>query len=888
MFPSRHRGLTRQRSNVKTGTVIELDGEWDFREDPNGEGEEGGWWRRWPGGSRSINVPYCWQANFPELRAYSGTAWYHKVFDIPASWAGRRVLIHFGAVDYYCDLWVNGAHVGGHEGGYLPFFFDITDRARFGSENEATLRVLDADPRAELDKVNFYEIPHGKQSWYSAVSGIWQSVWLESTSDIFVEDVFIDPDASTGEVRVRLCLNARLQEGAAVEAEVESQDGEVLAHEKTEVPKGSRVALMSLKVKEPALWEIENPYLYKLMLRLFSRDEVADEQVVNFGFRSVEAAGGQIWLNGRPIYIRGALDQDFYPFTIYTPPEESWIRRKILASKELNLNLLRVHVKVADPRLLDWADRLGILIWEEVPHWERSTNSSKLRAEDTLIGMVLRDYNHPSVVIWGIANEGWGLNLQEEGDRGWLKSMYDAAKSLDRTRLVVDNSACSGNFHVKTDMLDYHVYSSIPDHSEPFERFCRRLSESPDFAWGEDSEPRGDEPLMVSEFGNWGLPDFDKIRELYGGDPDWVATGFNSGVPAGFEERFRKWRLERAFGSLKEFFSAYQRHQACSLKYETAVLRRHIKIAGYVITELCDVNWECNGLFDVFLGRKLDHEKISAMNADIRVDIDPTRVNFWSGGEAPVRIWVYNAAGADLTGYRLEWELRGAYASGVLEIPTSSSRDKALSFDLKLRLPEVEAVSDLSLHVRLVGGGSELSEDELRIWLYPRLKFPRLESEVVVLERLDPDALHRVAGRRSLFLVEREGDARFPEAAGISVVRRGGDWISNLNFLMPGPHIGEVPLENPLGWEYYRVLPHRTFRGIIPEASEDVLGGYMEGWVNNVMPHTFLASVGDGVALLTTLRFREAYGDDPLATYLLHSFMKYVAEVGRRPIIRLL
>jgi len=885
---SKHAGLTRHKSNVRTGMVLELDGEWDFREDPEDEGEARGWWKHWPEGGRKITVPYCWQASFPDLRTYSGTAWYHRAFALPESWAGRRVLIHFGAVDYYCDLWVNGAHIGGHEGGYLPFYFDVTERIKFGSGNEVVLRVFDAEPQPELGKINFYEIPHGKQGWYSAVSGIWQSVWLESTGEVFVEDVFTDPDASSGKVDVRICLNKRAYGDVKVEGEVEDEEGEVVAHEEAEVPVGSRVVLMSLEVEDPALWEPENPCLYRLVLKLLIRGEIADERVVPFGFRTVEAADEKVMLNGRPVYIRGALDQDFYPLTIYTPPDEDWIRRKITASKELGLNLLRVHVKVADPRLLEWADRLGILIWEEVPHWERSTVNSKLRAEDTLVGMVLRDYNHPSIVIWGIANEGWGLDLKEGGDRDWLKSMYDTVKSLDRSRLVVDNSACHGNFHVKTDILDYHTYASIPDHSDSFERFCKRFSEEPDFAWGEGSEPRGEEPRLVSEFGNWGLPDFDEIRQLYGGDPYWVATGFEAGVPYGFEARFSEWGLERAFGSLKGFLSAYRRHQLLSLKYETSVLRRHPEISGYVITELCDVNWECNGLLDIFMRHKHDPARIRAMNADVRVDIDPTRVNFWSGDEASVRVWVYNASEADLSGHRLRWELSGAGPSGTIEIPTSSSRRRTISLDLEFRLPEVDAVSDLMLSVRLLAGDLEVSCDELRIWVYPRLRFPRLEKEVVIVERLDVDSLRRVSGARSVFLVEHGEDARLPVASGISVVRRGGDWISNLNFLMPGPHVGEVPLENPLGWEYREVIPQFVFKGVGPEASQDILGGYLEGWVNNVMPHTLLVGVGGGVALLTTLRLRGAYGSDPLATYLLHSFMEYVSEVESRPAIRLL
>jgi beta-galactosidase/beta-glucuronidase len=222
----------------------------------------------------------------------------------------------------------------------------------------------------------------------------------------------------------------------------------------------------------------------------------------------------------------------------------------------MGLNCLRTHIKITDPRYYDAADRAGLLIWTELPNWQNLTEAAKQRARDTLAGMVERDWNHPSIVIWTIINENWGTDLGVNADhRAWLSQTYDYMKALDPHRLVVGNSACNGNFHVVTDILDFHNYYAIPDHYQNWRDWVADFAKRPDWAfahsYGEIEEwrklggdfwqkgPRthtpevrtsGHEPLVVSEFGNWGLPDMAKLRAGYGGnDPWWFETGWERG-----------------------------------------------------------------------------------------------------------------------------------------------------------------------------------------------------------------------------------------------------------------------------------------------------------------------------------------------------------------------
>ena len=262
----------------------------------------------------------------------------------------------------------------------------------------------------------------------------------------------------------------------------------------------------------------------------------------------------------------------------------------------MGFNCLRIHIKVADPRYYDAADRLGLLIWTELPNHARLTDASTRHARETISGMVLRDWNHPSIIIWTIINENWGLDITDPEQRAWLAAEYDWLKAFDPNRLVVDNSACWGNAHVVTDIEDFHNYYAMPDHFNQWREWVAMFAKRPWWSYAHlyrnypevrqfmkdpwhaaqrpaalENRRRGDEPLVVSEFGNWGLPDLDQLYAGYGGrEPWWFETGHDWGqgvvYPHGVEERFRTFHLQRAFGTFKALIRASQRLQTQAFK----------------------------------------------------------------------------------------------------------------------------------------------------------------------------------------------------------------------------------------------------------------------------------------------------------------------------------
>ena len=479
---------------------ISLDGDWHFLADPGLTLDV----QKLDSAAsiRPTRVPSSWQSQFADLRDYAGVAWYWRTVTLEAPAGDQVVLLRFGAVDYAAEVYINGQKAGSHEGGYLPFEIDITSLIHVG-ENKVAVRVADpgAKPREVVEGINYAEIPHGKQNWYVQTSGLWQSVKIDYRPRVRLGAVHISAAPDGPFVITAPVLGAGLGASVNVSAEILDPNGKSVW---TSSRSGSdAIAKLSGQIHDPLLWSTPFPNLYELRVSLGSGDSVR----CRFGFRSFVTRDGKFYLNGKPIYLRGALDQDFYPDTIYTPPSLDYIRDEMRKAKALGLNLLRCHIKVPDPRYLEAADETGMLVWYEIPNWDKLTANSERRAMETLHGMVERDANHPSIVIVSIINESWGANLKEAPDRAWLKSAYEQAKTFVPW-LVVDNSACCDNFHLATDIADFHQYAAIPDYASNFDRLVDDQEQRPGWLFSPygDATPKGDEPLMLSEFGNWGLP----------------------------------------------------------------------------------------------------------------------------------------------------------------------------------------------------------------------------------------------------------------------------------------------------------------------------------------------------------------------------------------------
>jgi hypothetical protein len=942
--PEPQHGLT-----AGTRYRLPLDGEWEFAVDPDRSLSPA---TLAAAELRRIRVPGPWQAQFADLRDYTGVAWYRHRFrwTEPEDPAGTDVvhLLRFGAVDYFATVWLNGVLVGEHEGGYLPFELPVTSVLRHDGDNELVVKVIDPGSDADADLgFPFAEVPHGKQSWYGPIGGIWQSVHLERRSADHLRAVRITPDVPGGRALVQVETSRPSPRALRFELTLTAPGGgtHTLGHG---IHPGEQTAVRELSIPEPELWDTENPRLYVLETTLIEESGVPlDRRSDRFGMRSIGSSpDGFLVLNGRPVYLRGALDQDYYPAGIYTAFSDAELDEQFARAKHMGLNCLRTHIKVADPRYYDAADRAGLLIWTELPNWQELTEDAKRRARETMVGMVERDWNHPSIVIWTIVNENWGTDLAVNPQhRAWLVDMYTDLKQLDPSRLVVGNSPCFTNFHVVTDIEDFHNYYGMPDHHRQWKDWVQAFAARPAWTfareyagierwreylqdpWNAPATPtapevrrRGNEPIVVSEFGNWGLPDIDQLRECYGGEPWWFETGIEWGdgvmYPHAVERRYRGYHLDKVFPTLSDLTAASQRMQYTALKYQIEQMRRHPSIVGYIITELTDVHWEANGLLDICRNPKAYYDVIGQVNsADAIVPMDWDRIAYWEGERCEVRLGLSHFSTLDLRDCRIEWyldiapELRGTFGSlGPNRAHLTTVGTVAFT------VPPVAEPVRARLEFRLqAADGRELSGNHHELYFFPRRAppphvrihaphSPRLSArlgdlgydmteeegsaDLVVVETLS-DAWRTYAqnGGHVLWLAERADSFQTHLGTWGVAAREGrswqGDWASSMSWLRQHRLFKGIPTGGTVDFAFADLTPEAVLVGLTPrDFASRVHAGLFVGWVHHVVALVAERPVDRGQLMACTFRFREHLGQHPVATLAMDDMIRHMA---RRP-----
>lgn len=865
-------------------TQITLDGSWEFQIDPE-QRQDIHQVDAW----RTIRVPAPWQAQFDDLRHYSGAAWYRRSFHLEAAPGGAAIL-HFGAVDYHATVWVNGQKAGEHEGGYLPFEFDVAALLAAGRNDVAVYVVDPSDDRGRWPEYPFSEVPHGKQSWYGPIGGLWQSVWLELRPAQHIRDLRLTPDVAGSAIAVAATLH---RAGAArLQVTVLDPQGQPIAEQTFDGVEGD-IALTAAPV---ALWSPETPALYTVRAALLAGGETVDQVQATCGFRTIEARDGRIYLNGAPIYLRGALDQAYYPETIYTPPSVEFLEDQVRKAKALGLNCLRVHIKVEDPRYYDVADRLGILVWSEIPNWALLTPVASERAKQTFREMVARDWNHPSIFAWTLVNEDWGTDLVRNPEhRRWLAEFYDEASQIDPTRLVVDNSACPPNFHVAGDLEDYHHYRAIPDHAEEWDEWVADFAGRAGWAWAEDhaERRRADLPLIVSEFGNWGLPNPDQIQEK-GQEPWWFETGHEWGdgivYPHGMRQRFHFWGLDQVFGSLETFTAQHQRHMGRSLAYEIGSMRLHPRIGGYVITEFTDVHWECNGLLDMQRNVKQGLDEFVALNQDRAVVVRPRR---WSGrpGESlPVEVQAFGVDGPGQEGTLL-WHAGSAEGSlaapgGVIQVHLPGGRPSGL---LPIEVTWVDAQGrDLAVgHVEVAWTTPPSPQRRLHVVDDPALAeslaglgyamAPGAEGGDVLLvaRQYTAEMQAAVQSGAHLLLLAGAHSRNIWLPVGEVRPRAGtawqGDWATSFSWLKKSGAFAHLPGDPLLEMEYAAIMPDAVLAGLPAWAMRThCWAGLALGWVHKPVALLAQLAYGRGSMVISTFNLTpETMADNPIAEALL-------------------
>ncbi|MCS7460497.1 glycoside hydrolase family 2 [Paenibacillus doosanensis] len=657
---------------------LNLNGSWEFMFDGKDEGLTEEWYLAGgPAFDRQIQVPFSWVSPLSGIgEDVKGTAWYAKRVKWSPSHKEHRVFLRFGAVDYRCRLWVNQIEIGTHEGGYGSFEFDITEAWKQGEDNRIVLRVQDDDEAYQT---------RGKQG-YGELRGIWQTVWLEARPQQYIASArFVTKIDGTVEVE------GMIEAHRSGEAELRCRfDNGAVEHRMTlELAEGGNAFRTSFQVEAAKLWTPETPYLYEGTLELGdpSAENGCDRVATYFGIREIGSAkfGGRghrwITLNGKPVFLSGTLDQSFIPDGYFTFPSEDYIRDEIWRLKRLGLNFVRIHIKPEEPVKLYWADKLGMLVMEDMPcFWGEPDEKARTAYEREAREIIERDFNHPSIISWVVFNETWGLFTKTEtGERRylpetqeWVRSVYRWAKSEDPTRLVEDNSPCNYD-HVESDLNTWHFYingyQAVRDHIQ--EVVDKTYPGSP-FNYTEGNV-QSDAPLMNSECGAvWGI-------EGSAGDSDLA------------------WHY----------------------RYMINEFRRHDAMCGFIFTEFHDVINEFNGYYrmdrqekDFGYGSFCPGMSLRDLHSPDFIVIDAPPCRTVGPGQA-VEVPLLASSYSDRyhgQAVQLKWELyydslegRASAGAGELAVGWGGYGVRQLAA-LRLTMPQVDAAAVLAVTLQSAEG----------------------------------------------------------------------------------------------------------------------------------------------------------------------------------------
>ena len=433
-----------------------LNGEWEFAFDPDDRGLAEGWHAEGADipDVRKITVPFAhqWPMSGLNDKRVCEVVWYARTFDLPEGWDEETVLLHFAAVDYEATVWLNGQEVGFHRGGHVPFETNAS-LALKGGENLLVVRVVDRQDKGQpRGKQSADGRPHGIDYW--CTTGIWGSVWLEPVGSTHVGDLVIRPDLG-GEA---LFVEAVVYGGrGGVEARIEVFEEDRLVARAVE---SAFCESTRLVVPSPKAWSPESPFLYGVTVSLWRGEERLDEVRSYAGMRSVGLENGRFVLNGEPITLRMVLDQGYWPQSGLTPPSDDALRADVEWAKRLGFNGARKHQKVEDARWLAHCDRLGLLVWDEMPSARAWSHATQGMLEAEWMEAVLRDRSHPCVVAWVPLNESMGYDGLVRGhpaQRHGVNRLVHLTRRMDPTRPVIDNDGWEQG--AASDVVAVHDYS---------------------------------------------------------------------------------------------------------------------------------------------------------------------------------------------------------------------------------------------------------------------------------------------------------------------------------------------------------------------------------------------------------------------------------------------
>ncbi|WP_043558807.1 glycoside hydrolase family 2 protein [Actinomyces israelii] len=630
-----------------------LDGPWSFAYDDDETGLE----RDWPScgvNERTIAVPFPPESERSGVgdTGYHPVVWYSRTLataDLvragrPAQ--GERVLLHFGAVDYRASVWIDGQLVGEHEGGHVPFALDITRALPDGGEDallvvRAEDRPLDAgQPRGKQD---WQPEPHN--IWYSRTTGIWQSVWLEAVPRTAIAELAWTPSRACDAVELAVTTTRPVPAGSRITARL-TIEGHLLAEATARLPETTTAGLtIDLREQvhgqhyEKLLWSPEHPRLIGAEVMLapakapltggraatVAPGSVPDVVASYLGLRSVGTRHRRFLLNGRPYYVRAVLEQGFWPDSHLAAPDDGARRDEVALIKRLGFNAARLHQKIEDPRLLYWADRLGLLLWGEMPASYEFTTQSITRLVAEWGAAVRRDRSHPSIITWVPINESWGVQhlAHRPEQRALSRALADLTRAIDPSRPVVSND---GWEHTCSDIISIHDYDADDlavtlryAEEDRLEALLAGLGPA-----GRSITVQGpvdrEAPVMVTEFGGIRyLPDGERTDggEGAAGATNGRAAASSAGAggarsAAGAEETgtSEDWEDEEDETTWGYTTADGPEDFEARLRRTFGALQASPHLAGFCYTQLTDTMQEANGLADAYRRPKISAKVI--------------------------------------------------------------------------------------------------------------------------------------------------------------------------------------------------------------------------------------------------------------------------------------
>ena len=538
-----------------------LNGPWSFRVDPDNRGVTDAWFDGPWTDAQTITVPFSMESAASGIAEAEGAAvvWYQREVIKSEVWHSR-VVLRVGASDFLTRVFVNGQEVGQHRGGYASFGLDI-EHALMSGRNRITIRVEDSLSWTQ---------PCGKQAgttrWpidYDGVTGIWQSVWLEPLTSVSIESTANSYHVAEQALSYKAFLSAQVDG----EVSVEVLDGDRVIASDTVQTAGRAEIRTTLFIEDPILWSPDQPHLYEVRLTLLNRATGERDEAASYaGLREVSVTHGQLCLNGDPLYLRGVLDQGYFPQGWYTATTDEALRRDVELTLAMGFNCARKHQKAADPRYLYWAEKLGLMVWAEMPSGRVFSTELIESLTTEWMELIKRDRANPSIIAWVPFNESWGVWHQSERpeQRAFVDAVTSLTKALDDSRVVVGND---GWEYSSGDLWTLHLYNEDSDVSSRL----AALIEDPHSS-------------VTNEFGGrdrvGALPNAD-----VGGLPILLTECGGIGMGSFSEEDF-------SYGNLAETPEALETRMRTIM----TDIRSLEALQGFVWTQLTDVQQEINGL----------------------------------------------------------------------------------------------------------------------------------------------------------------------------------------------------------------------------------------------------------------------------------------------------